>query len=157
MTTYRITAITKDASPIPEIKDVMETNGARILSQTEHGERRFAYPIQKLNRGNFVSFVLATNPSDIGLVEKTAREVKGVLRTLLVEWSPAKAIKSKTHKTESETAEVTGLAKPTQEAIEKTPPKNKKSAKSKKVKKPTESDTERLKELDEKLAEILKS
>lgn len=159
MTMYRLTTITKDTAAIPEIKDVLETNGAKILSQTEHGERRFTYTIQKLDRGNYVSFVLETNPSEIGLVEKTTREVEGVLRTLLVEWSPTKAIKPKTRKTESETVEVevTEPTKPAQEEIKKTPSKDKKPVKGKKAKKSTESDADRLKELDEKLAEILKS
>jgi ribosomal protein S6 len=157
MSTYRLTVIAKDNSSLAEVKEAIASQGAPVASQTDHGERKFVYPIQKLDHGLFVSYTLESEPAKIAGLEKNVREVDGVLRTLLIHWSPtlAKPAPVKLKKDQEPIIE----KKPKEEETEKPKAGRKKIGQKPKAKeKVTEkTDEQRLKELDEKLAEILKS
>lgn len=157
MPNYRITVITKDISPLLEVKESIQTNQGVIVREINHGERQFSYPIQKFDRGVYTSYIIEAEPSRANQVEKSARQVIGVLRTLLVQWPVAKISPRPVPKIVLTTPE------PTETAPLK-PTKSKKSLTAKKSVKPKKTvesilttDEKRLKELDDKLAELLKS
>lgn len=155
MPNYRLTVITKDVSPLPEVKESIQTNQGIITREMNHGERQFSYPIQKLDHGVYTSYIIETEPNRTNQIQKSARQVIGVLRTLLVLWPVAKIAPRSVPKIEPMTPEPTKVVKP--KPIKKTLPA-KKSVKPKKPTKPIlAADEQRLKELDDKLAEILKS
>lgn len=162
MPNYRITVITKDVSPLLEVKESIQTNQGVIVREINHGERQFSYPIQKFDRGVYTSYIIEAEPSRANQVEKSARQVIGVLRTLLVQWPVAKISPRPVPKIKPTTPEPTDL-EPT-ETVPSKPIKPKKTSPTKKSVKPKKTaesilttDEKRLKELDDKLAELLKS
>lgn len=157
MPNYRITVITKDISPLPEVKESIQTNQGVIVREINHGERQFSYPIQKFDRGVYTSYIIEAEPSRANQVEKSARQVIGVLRTLLVLWPVAKIAPRPVPKIELPTPEPTEAA-PLKQIKSKKSLTAKKSVKPKKTAESIlATDEKRLKELDDKLAELLKS
>lgn len=164
---YRLTVITKDNSSLPQVKETVAQVDGAIVQETAHGEKIFVYPIQKMTKGLYTSYVVTGEPSKIHQLDQAARGVEGVLRSLLVMWELPKVSKKSERNVESE---IKTPAETTLEPKEKETPKEiptlekskktvvKKPEKPKRPKKAVlESSEDRLKELDEKLAEILKS
>jgi small subunit ribosomal protein S6 len=68
---------------IADFKSVVEKTGAKLRNEEAWGRRRLAYPIQKINEGNYHLFVLESDGS-LSEVDRRMRNSDRVLRHMIV-------------------------------------------------------------------------
>ncbi|MCX6806594.1 MAG: 30S ribosomal protein S6 [Candidatus Berkelbacteria bacterium] len=177
-TTYCLDYIISDQLSEKEISQVSEKIKAalldsKIIKDKEEStlRRKLVYPIKKSNFGYYSSLIFETKPENIQRIESKLKTTDDILRYLIVNrplTSPAIKVEAKSEGKKVEEKKVEKSLNETQDKEEKTEkPKKIKTEKKKviikqKAPKKTEiaeeieTETEKMKELEEKLEEILK-
>jgi small subunit ribosomal protein S6 len=147
MKTYELTYIIPEKFEEKEIPQISEKikkllPDGKIIKEEFWGRRKLAYPILKNNFGYYITLVFETEPENIKKITNKLKLAEDIIRYLIVQ----------SEKTE----------KPVMAEGEKKKPKLQTKAKPKKTEKPQKAETtekiekEKMKELEEKLEEILK-
>jgi small subunit ribosomal protein S6 len=84
MKNYEITFITKENLAEKPVKESIETLGGSILNISSIGERQFAYPIKKENRGIYTTVLFELEPDKFSELNKKLILHDDILRFLIV-------------------------------------------------------------------------
>jgi small subunit ribosomal protein S6 len=79
-----------------KVKTIIQNHEGQVMGQEDWGRRRFAYPINKENRGQYLYFYYRGNNSLVAELERNLRINEKVIRFLTV--SIAKEFDEKIHK-----------------------------------------------------------
>jgi ribosomal protein S6 len=151
-----------------KIQDLVKKENGKILSESNLGTKKFAYPIHDQQTGTYLSITCQLTPDSVKPIKKQLQTTEEIIKLFI--FKTAEPVKEKAKKPEKikpklkKMAETLKIAEPEKtEKIAVEPKKNikKKPQKIKPEKKPIiaaeiENEEDRLKKLDEKLDELLK-
>lgn len=162
MRIYEITFITKEDKREKPVKPILEGLGGKILNISSLGQKTFAYPIKKENRGFYTTAAFEIEPEKVVELNKKLGLEEEILRFLMILAQPAaqpiKEIKPPAIVVAEPKEIVKEPAKeimPVKEKVVEPKPK-KVSRKVKELIEEPVSEKERMDALDKKLEELLK-
>lgn len=91
MREYEAMIISKPDLPEAELtkmtsrwESIIGTNGGQIIRKDNWGVRKLAYQINKISRGNYMLYDVATTPENVKELERVMKLDEGVLRAMVV-------------------------------------------------------------------------
>jgi len=152
MNHYEITFISREEAEKDAVKKLIESFDGKIEQITTLGEKTFAYPIKKENRGFYTTFLFTLEPDKLIEITKKLNLKEEVIRFLIISVKPAqikaRAEKELTH----EITPATPKEETTMETAVKTETKSEEPAEEVKVKE--EAEVKEIKEVKKEKAEI---
>lgn len=147
-----------------KIQDLVKKDNGKILSESNLGTKKFAYPIKDQQTGTYLSIICELTPESIKSIKKQLQATDEIIKLFIfkmAEPSKEKAKKLKKIKPKLEKIAETKKIAETAKTEKITAKPKKVSQKIKPEKKPIiaseiEDEEDRLKKLDQKLDEILK-
>lgn len=84
MNSYELTLVFKPDLTEEKTDAIISKLGVEVKSKTAWGKRLLAYPIDRLQEGNYVHAAIAADPQAIKKIEQSLNHNRSVVRYLLV-------------------------------------------------------------------------
>lgn len=84
MTTYEFTFLLQDEKEVKKIKETLQTFSGKVIQEQAWGERTLSYPIKKLDKAKYFTWMIALADKDVNELRKKLNFNENIVRFLLL-------------------------------------------------------------------------